>query len=164
MNLDPKTDLVLTRTVDVPPALVWAAWTQPEHLKRWFCPRPWRVVECEIDLRPGGAFRTVMCGPDGPSVDSTGCYLEVDAPRRLVWTSALAGDYRPAADGKQAPFLFTAVVTIEPDGAGGTRYQVIAMHADPDGASQHEAMGFSAGWGAAFDQLVEAIRAGEIAG
>ncbi|HEY2939715.1 MAG TPA: SRPBCC domain-containing protein [Gaiellaceae bacterium] len=38
------------------PELVWMAWTQPEHLKKWFTPAPWTTVDCEIDLRPGGVF------------------------------------------------------------------------------------------------------------
>ncbi len=52
-EINPKLDLVLERVVDVPPHLVWEAWTKPEHVKHWFCPKPWSVTECEIDLRPG---------------------------------------------------------------------------------------------------------------
>src|SRR4051812_21279144 len=47
--LDPKTDLVLERVVDVAPELVWKAWTTPDDLKRWFTPAPWKTVDCEID-------------------------------------------------------------------------------------------------------------------
>ena len=65
MTIDPKLDLVLERTIDVPRELVWAAWTQPEHLSQWFTPAPWTVSECGIDLRPGGIFRTVMRSPEG---------------------------------------------------------------------------------------------------
>ena len=54
-QLDPKTDLVLERVVDVAPELVWKAWTTPEYLKQWFTPAPWKTVGCEIDLRPGRA-------------------------------------------------------------------------------------------------------------
>ena len=71
---DPKLDLVLERVVDVPPNLVWAVWTTPEYVKQWFTPAPWRTVDCEIDLRPGGVFRTVMRSPEGqefPNVGST---------------------------------------------------------------------------------------------
>ena len=93
---DPKLDLVLERVVEVPPELVWAAWTQPEHLKVWFTPAPWRTTHCEIDLRPGGIFRTVMEGPAGERFDGTGCYLEVVPNRRLVWTSVLLPHWRPA--------------------------------------------------------------------
>ena len=42
---------------DLPPDAIWRAWTTPALLMQWFCPRPWSVVECDIDLRPGGVFR-----------------------------------------------------------------------------------------------------------
>jgi uncharacterized protein YndB with AHSA1/START domain len=58
MTIDPKLDVVLERVVDVSPDLVWIAWTQPKHLKAWFTPAPWTTVDCQIDLRPGGLFRT----------------------------------------------------------------------------------------------------------
>ncbi|MEQ1570112.1 MAG: SRPBCC family protein [Myxococcota bacterium] len=159
--MDPELDLVLERVVDVPPGLVWAGWTQPHHLKKWFCPRPWRVTHCEIDLRPGGIFRTVMQGPDGTENDNTGCYLEVVPGSRIVWTGALEGDYRPSRAVEGAPFVFTAQVTIEPHGAG-TRYRAVVMHALRSAAQTHQEMGFEAGWGAAFDQLVDEIRQGSI--
>jgi hypothetical protein len=62
---DPLLDLVFERIVDVPQELVWAAWTTPEHLTHWFTPVPWKTVDCKIDLRPGGIFRTVMRSPEG---------------------------------------------------------------------------------------------------
>lgn len=161
MKIDPQLDLVLERVVDVPPALVWAAWTEPEHLKKWFCPRPWRTVACEIDLRPGGIFRTVMRGPEGPEMDNAGCYLEIVPGRRLVWTGALEAGFRPSRKVGSVPFVFTAVIEIEPHGAG-TRYTALVMHSDPEGAREHEAMGFSAGWGRALEQMVEAIQEGAI--
>jgi uncharacterized protein YndB with AHSA1/START domain len=64
---------VLERVVDVPPALVWEAWTKPEHLRHWFTPKPWTVAHCEVDLRPGGTFRTVMRGLDGEEQGEAGC-------------------------------------------------------------------------------------------
>lgn len=57
---DPKLDLVLERNIDVPRELVWTAWTTPKHIRQWFVPAPWTITDCEIDLRPGGSFRTVM--------------------------------------------------------------------------------------------------------
>ena len=53
LKINPKLDLVLERTVDVPRELVWAAWTKPEHIVKWFTPAPWVTTHCEIDLRPG---------------------------------------------------------------------------------------------------------------
>ena len=67
-QFDPRLDLKLERVVEVPPELVWAAWTVPEHVKKWFTPAPWQTVDCEIDLRPGGIFRTVMRSPAGQEI------------------------------------------------------------------------------------------------
>lgn len=150
MTHDPELDLVLERVIDVPPELIWKAWTDPEHLKRWFAPRPWSITDVEIDLRPGGIFHTVMRSPEGEDYSGDpGCVLEVVENRRLVWTDALGPGYRPAAE----PF-FTAVVTMEPSGTG-TRYVARAIHRDPEGRKKHEEMGFHEGWGQTLDQLVE---------
>jgi uncharacterized protein YndB with AHSA1/START domain len=154
MMTDPKLDLVLERTVGVSPELVWKAWTRPEHLMKWFTPAPWKTVDCEIDLRPGGVFRTVMRSPDGQDVSNVGCYLEVVPNRRLVWTDALEPGFRPAGRGFHLPFRFTAIILLEPH-RGGTRYKAIAMHADEESRSKHEGMGFHEGWGKVLDQLVE---------
>ena len=141
-------DLVLERVVDVPPELVWMAWTKPEHLKKWFTPAPWTVTACEIDLRPGGIFSTIMRSPEGQEFPNVGCYLEVVPQKRLVFTDALLPGYRPA----QNPFM-TAIIAIEPHGSG-TRYTATALHHDEAARKKHEEMGFHAGWGTALDQLV----------
>jgi uncharacterized protein YndB with AHSA1/START domain len=154
---DPALDLVLERTVDVPVDLVWLAWTTPEHLKKWFTPAPWMTVDCEIDLRPGGIFRTVMRSPEGEEFPGVGCYLEVVRNERLVWTNALLPGYRPAprgtAAGDGSELMFTAVISLEPHGTG-TKYTALAMHTDPGTRERHEKMGFHQGWGTALDQLV----------
>jgi uncharacterized protein YndB with AHSA1/START domain len=150
---DPKLDLVLERVVDVPRELVWRAWTEPEHVKKWFTPAPWKTIDCEIDLRPGGIFRTVMRGPEGQQFDNAGCYLEIVKNEKLVWTGALQPGYRPATP-PPGSFLFTAVITMQSEGKG-TRYRALAIHGDPDSQQKHAALGFVHGWGKALDQLVE---------
>jgi len=152
VQCDPRLDLLLERVVDVPPDLVWTAWTVPEHLKKWFCPAPWQTVDCEIDLRPGGIFRAAMRGPEGQEINVIGCYLEVVPKRKLVWTIALQPGYRPAEPDFGVP-AFTAAIMIEPHG-GGTKYSALAMHKDEEGRDTHDRMGFSEGWGKALDQLV----------
>lgn len=149
---DPRLDLMLERIVDVPPALVWAAWTKPEHVKKWFTPAPWTTVDCEIDLRPGGIFRTVMRSPEGQEFPHIGCYLEIVENEKLVWTDALAPGYRPSNRKTEVP-TFTAIIALEPHGKG-TKYTALAMHKDEEGCKKHEAMGFYEGWGKVLDQLV----------
>lgn len=149
-EINPKLDLVLERVVDVKPELVWRAWTEPEHVVKWFTPKPWETIECEIDLRPGGLFRTTMRSPEGEvQPTNNGCFLEVVPNRRLVFTDALGPGYRP----NPSSFM-TAYVLLEPEGSG-TKYTAIAVHASEEQRQQHEEMGFYDGWGTALDQLVE---------
>lgn len=150
--VDPELDLVLERVVDVSPALVWEAWTVPEHLVKWFTPAPWSTVSCELDLRPGGKCNTTMRSPEGEEFPNLGCYLEVVPGKRLTFTSALLEGFRPAAPSALG-WHMTATVIIEPEGQG-TRYTAIARHTAPDHRRAHEAMGFHGGWGTALDQLV----------
>jgi uncharacterized protein YndB with AHSA1/START domain len=152
---DPKLDLVLERVVDVRPELVWAAWTQPKHLKKWFTPAPWKTVEAEVDLRPGGRFYFVMQSPEGEKFPNTGCFLEVEKNERLVWTNALLPGYRPASSGAASAgdLIFTAVITLVRRGKG-TRYTALAIHRNEDDRTRHAEMGFHDGWGKALDQLV----------
>jgi len=157
---NPALDLVLQRVVDVPPSLVWRAWTEPELLKPWFTPKPWSTVDCEIDLRPGGIFKVVMQSPEGQTFAHPGCYLEVVPRERLVWTSALLPGYRPNLIDKDAQggaFAFTCILTLEPHGTG-TKYTATALHGDPATKKTHEEMGFHDGWGTALDQLVAFVR------
>ena len=157
---DPALDLVLERVVDVPPALVWKAWTTPEILTRWFTPAPWTTPACEMDLRPGGRFRTVMRSPEGEEFDNVGCFLEVVPGKRLTWTSALGPGFRPQsaqARDAAAGLLFTAVISIEPEGAG-TRYTATVIHGDASARQKHAEMGFEKGWAAALTQLVAVVK------
>ena len=161
---NPKLDLTFTRVVDVPKALVWRAWTEPKLLMPWFCPLPWTTIECEIDLRPGGLFRTTMQSPEGQKFPNEGCYLEVVPNSRLVWTNALLGGFRPvltSASGstEDTGFLFTAMVELA-DHPSGTQYTATVMHADETGCQKHAAMGFEGGWNAALDQLVAMVKKG----
>ncbi|MFZ5522807.1 MAG: SRPBCC family protein [Pseudomonadota bacterium] len=155
---NPKLDLTFERIVDVPRELVWKAWTQPEHLMPWFCPLPWKTIDCEIDLRPGGMFRTVMQSPEGKEFPNIGCYLEIIENEKLVWTNALLPGFRPALSpsacgDEQVKFNFTATIALAAHGKG-TKYIATVIHADEAGCQQHAAMGFREGWGTALDQLV----------
>lgn len=153
-DMNDKLDLVLERRLKAPPAKVWRALTEPELLKQWFAPRPWRTVEAEIDPRPGGRFHTRMVGPEGEAEAcvsddeaAAGCILVAETERRLVWTDALGEGFRPTGSA-----FMTADIRLEPDGEG-TLYRVLVLHKDGADREKHREMGFEEGWGACADQL-----------
>jgi uncharacterized protein YndB with AHSA1/START domain len=153
-EIDPKLDLVLEREVPASVERLWAAWTTPEQLVQWFAPKPWTIAHAELDVRPGGKFHSVMRSPEGEEFPSTGCYLAVVEHELLVWTSALGPGYRPTPQADD-DLPFTAILTFEDNGSGGTRYRAIAAHPDEALTKRHEEMGFHEGWGTVLDQLVE---------
>jgi uncharacterized protein YndB with AHSA1/START domain len=146
-ELDPDLDLMVERLVHVSPERAWEAWTEPDHVRRWYAPAPGVISECEIDLRPGGVFRFVPRQPDGVENPITCCYVDVVPYRRLVWTDALLPGFRPAPTG-----FFTAVMTLEPQG-DTTLCRTVALHRNVADRNQHAEMGFHDGWGTVLDQL-----------
>jgi uncharacterized protein YndB with AHSA1/START domain len=81
-------EVVLTRVFDAPRSMVWDAFTKPELLQRWFGPRGWSLVVCEVDLKVGGGFRFVLRGPDGRDMGMRGVYREIVPPERSVHMEA----------------------------------------------------------------------------
>ena len=77
-------EIVMTRVFDAPRRLVYDAFTKPDLLRRWFGPRGWALVTCEVDLRVGGSFRFVLGGPDGRELGMRGVYRELVPPERSV--------------------------------------------------------------------------------
>ena len=153
--VNPDLDLELIRDIPVTAKAVFDAWTNPVSVMQWFAPRPYSTPVCEIDLRPGGGFRTVMNDPDGNQMmDATGCYLVIEPNERLVWTSALTTGFRPQQDAMP----FTAILELTDNDNGGCTYRVIAVHQDPVSAKQHSDMGFHEGWGVVVDQIVEHLQ------
>ena len=155
-DLRPELGLVFERMVDVPPELVWAAWTRPEYIKKWFTPAPWKTIDCEIDLWPGGIFRTVVRSPDGDELPNVGCYLELIGNRKLVWTGAMGPGFRPR-DTSKMPIVFKAIISFELEGEG-TKYTAKVLHSDEARKEKHEKMGIHDGRGLALDQLVTLAR------
>ncbi|ABD55330.1 SRPBCC family protein [Jannaschia sp. CCS1] len=147
MKLDPETDLTFTRTLQAPRALLWECWTTPDHIKHFFVPKPHSIDDCEIDLRVGGRFNTVM-SVDGHQMVNEGVYLEVEHEKRLIFTDTYSEGWKPAAD----PFM-TAIIEFEDDGNGGTTYTATARHRSVDARKSHEDMGFLDGWGTVATQL-----------
>lgn len=146
-GFDPETDLVLQREINAPRDVLWACWTTPEHLVHWFVPKPHRVTECHLDVRPGGACSTTF-DVDGTIMENKGVYLEVVPNERLVFTDTYTAGWKPAPE----PFM-TAIVSFGDLGGGRTRYTAIARHRNADAARTHAEMGFHDGWGTVATQL-----------
>ena len=90
--------LVITRVFDAPRELVFKAWTESEHMAKWWGPRGFKSTVLRNELRPGGAYRIHMLGPDGDHW-TQGVYREVVPPERLVmvgsWADANGNPTRP---------------------------------------------------------------------
>ena len=84
-----ESEIVMSREFDAPRRLVFATWTHPEHLGRWWGPKGFTLPTCEMDFRPGGAYRFVMRGPDGNDYPFKGMYREIVEPERIVFTAIL---------------------------------------------------------------------------
>ena len=77
--------LIATRVYDAPRALVFAAWSNPQHLARWWGPNGFTTTTSSFDMRPGGVWRFVMHGPDGRDYQNRITFIEVVRPERLVY-------------------------------------------------------------------------------
>jgi uncharacterized protein YndB with AHSA1/START domain len=89
-------ELVVTRVIDAPRVLVFKAWTEPEHIARWWGPQGYTTIFCEMDIRPGGRYRLCMRSPEGVDRRKQGVYREIVPPERIVFTFAWEdGDGNP---------------------------------------------------------------------
>ena len=86
LTLPSDREIAVERTFDAPRSLVFEAMTGCEHMSKWWGPRYLTLEVCEIDLRPGGAYRFVQKAPDGTLHPFKGVYREVAAPERIVFT------------------------------------------------------------------------------
>jgi uncharacterized protein YndB with AHSA1/START domain len=149
-DFDPTLDLVVERVIRAPRDRVWAAWTEPANLERWWLPAPTACRVVRLELRPGGGFVTRM-SEDGlefvPHLDA--CFLDVQHGERIVFTNAIDSSWRPTTP---APIAMTATTTFA-DHPDGTQYRAVVRHADPSARALHEELGFHDGWGTVTAQL-----------
>ncbi|HEU4456833.1 MAG TPA: SRPBCC family protein [Longimicrobium sp.] len=78
-------EIVLSRVFDAPRALVFDAWTRPEHIAQWWGPRGFTTTTHSMDFRVGGVWRFVMHGPDGTDYPNDVRYTEIVKPERLAY-------------------------------------------------------------------------------
>jgi uncharacterized protein YndB with AHSA1/START domain len=151
-SFNPELDLTVARIIEAPRSAVWNAWTDPASFEQWWVPAPEICRVRDMDLRPGGPFRTEI-SQDGTEFRPhlAGCFLAVDELERIVFTDALVAGWRPA----EASF-FTAVIAMK-DHPDGTEYTATAMHRNVADREQHEQLGFHEGWGTVTRQLAALV-------
>jgi uncharacterized protein YndB with AHSA1/START domain len=131
--------LTLKRRLKAPPAKVFAAWTDPEKMKRWMGPGEITAMRAESDTRVGGRYRIVMQAPNGEEYDVGGVYREVVAGEKLVFTWAW----------KSAPERESLVtLLLKPDGDGTLLTLSHEQFSDEDTRNGHEQ-----GWNSSLDKL-----------
>ena len=142
--------VVIERVLDAPRELVWRAWTEPEHFKRWYGPRSMTCHTCEIDVRVGGSHLFGMSSPDGWDYWTTGVYQEIVAPERFVATDSMSDK-----DGNVAPDGQETLVSVILEDLGDGRTKLIVTQSGWADAAMAEGAG--GGWNQAFDKLAEAL-------
>ena len=116
-------------------------------------------MECEIDLVPGGIFKTIMQSPEGEKHPNLGCFLEIVPLKKIVWTDVLLPGFQPAdLPTSGAGLAITCIISFE-EREGATFYTAIARHKNDEDRKKHLEMGFHEGWGICADQLVELMKA-----
>lgn len=147
--------LVIERTFDAPPELLWKAWSEPEHFARWVGPKGFTVPHCEIDFRVGGRVFFSMRSPEGKDYWSTGVFQEIVPMQRIVYTDSFADEHGnpvPATHyGMSEDFPLEMLVTVtfeERDGKTKFRLHHAGMPASDQG-------GANEGWSQSFDKLAE---------
>jgi uncharacterized protein YndB with AHSA1/START domain len=158
-------EIVIARTFNAPRELVWEAWTDPKHFVHWWGPFPTVNPTCEMDLRPGGAFKWVMLSPDGTQYPVTGVYKEIVKPERIVYTNSLAdnppawhdmlNELRKAPKGSLVP---DGIVTVTfEDSAGKTQLTITTLFDSAATAEAFRGMQMVQGWGMSLDRLERVV-------
>ncbi|MFZ6014122.1 MAG: SRPBCC domain-containing protein [Bacteroidota bacterium] len=137
-----KRILTIKKTLNAPVELVWEAWTQPEHVAKWWGPNGMELKVIKHDFKVGGEWKYTMFMPDKSEFISEGVYSEIINLKKIV-TSA---NFRPMTEGVEMRSLF------EGDG-DKTHFTFSVVHPTEEYKIQQEKMGFYNGWGSAFKRL-----------
>lgn len=135
-------EIVLVREIDATRELVFSLWIEPEHLLKWWGPHNCSAPSVSVDLREGGAWRHCILAPDGREYWSHGRYIEIDPPRRLVFTFAWENSTGQPEHEMQA--------TVELEDVGGKTRLTFRKRELPDDA---EFKLQSGGWAEALEKI-----------
>jgi uncharacterized protein YndB with AHSA1/START domain len=139
-------EVTITRVFDAPRALVFKAWTDPQHLAQWWGPEGFTNPVCEFEAYVGGKLRIHMRGPDGAVYPMKGVIREIAAPERLVFSSVAVD-----AAGKHLLEGLTTVTFVEQNGKTTMTMHSRAAAVAEIGISYLQ--GMEAGWTQSIDRL-----------
>lgn len=145
-QFDPKLTVTMKRTFKAPLALVWQAWTQAEHIAKWWSPKGITTEVLAHDFRVGGKWKYKMPMPNGMDFIAVGEYLEIVELQKIVSKA----DFKPMTEGVEMHALFKA------DG-NETKFSFHIVHPTEAYKIQQEQMGILNGWGSVFDRLEELL-------
>jgi uncharacterized protein YndB with AHSA1/START domain len=128
---------------------VFRAWVEKDLLVRWWGPNGFTTPVCEMDLRPGGVFRTVVRGPNGGEYATEGVYREISPPTRLVFSVLFGGEGEPKHE------AFCEVTLTE--SKGRTRLTIRWRHQTMADREAHEKMDFEKGWTETLERLEKVV-------
>lgn len=134
--------LSLKRTFNAPIALVWEAWTQPEHIAHWWGPKGMETRVIEHNFSVGGEWKYAMAMPDGNEFITEGVYSAI-VELEKIFSSA---DFKPMTEGVEIQALFE-------DAGDKTSFTFNCIHPTVEYCKQQEEMGFYTGWASVFDRL-----------
>ena len=143
-------EVALTRIFDAPRELVFRAWTDPKHMARWWGPKHFTSRVEQMDVRPGGVWRIVMCAPDGNEHPAQGVYREIVPPERLVFTNDAVDK-----DGSVIIAGFTTVTFDDQNGKTKLTLQTRGV-AKVDYAANY-LKGMEMGWTQSLERLAESL-------
>ncbi len=141
-----KYTVTIKRTFNAPLALVWEAWTQPEHIAQWWSPKGVQTKVVEHDFTVGGKWKYIMPMPNGQEFIAEGAYTEI-IPFEKIASSA---NFRPMTEGVEIQSLFKA-------NGDKTDFTFHVIHPTETYKIQQEKMGILNGWGSVFDRLDELL-------
>ena len=137
--------LTIEKNFNAPLQIVWDAWTQSEHILKWWAPDGMDIKVIVHEFKVGGKWKYAMPMPDGNEFISEGTYKEIIELKKIVSSA----DFKPMTEGVELQTYFEA------DGEK-TKFTFSVIHATEEYCKQQEEMGFYNGWGSALDRL-EAI-------
>ena len=143
-------EVTLSRLLDAPRELVWAAWTDGKHMAQWWGPHHFTNPVCDIDARVGGGWLIHMKAPDGTIYPMTGTFTEVVKPERLRFKA-----FAEALDGTKYLESDTTV-TFEQEGSR-TRLTVKASARGLHPAAPQMLGGMEAGWSQSLERLAALV-------